>query len=75
MTQVNQANGGRVIPAIKLTKALANRVIRSDNDKISGYHIESLAIEAFKNYRGATDRKSMVSHISAVLFVCRKAAN
>ena len=63
LTQVNQANGGRVIPAIKLTKALANRVIRSDNDKISGYHIESLAIEAFKNYRGATDRKSMVSHL------------
>ena len=62
LTHVNQANGERVIPAIKLTKVLANRVIRSDNDKISGYHIESLAIEAFKNYQGATDRKSMVSH-------------
>ena len=63
LTEVNQANGGRVIPAIKLTKALANRVIRSDKDKINGYHIESLAIEAFKNYRGPTDRKSMVSHL------------
>ena len=63
LTEVNQANGGRVIPTIKLTKALANRVIRSDKDKISGYHMESLAIEAFKNYRGPTDRKSMVSHL------------
>ena len=63
LTDVNQANGGRVIPTIKLTKALANGVIRSDRDKISGYHIESLAIEAFKNYRGPTDRKSMVSHL------------
>ena len=63
LTQVNQANGGRVIPIIKLTKAQANRVIRSDNDKISGYHIESLAIEAFKNYQGSTDRKSMVNHL------------
>ena len=63
LTEVNQANGGRVIPTIKLTKALANRVIRSDRDKISGYHIESLAIEAFKNYQGSTDRKSMVNHL------------
>ena len=63
LTDVNQANGGRVIPAIKLTKALANHVIRSDKDKINGYHVESLAIDAFKNYRGPTDRKSMVSHL------------
>ena len=63
LTDVNQANGGRVIPTVKLTKALADHVIRSDKDKISGYHIESLAIEAFQNYRGPTDRKSMVSHL------------
>ena len=63
LTSINQANSGQVIPAIKLTKALARRLIRSDRDKITGYHIESLAIEAFKNYRGATDLKSMVSHL------------
>ena len=64
LTQVNQASRGQVIPAIKLTKALAHRLIRSDRDKITGYHIESLAVEAFKNYRGATDLKSMVSHLT-----------
>ena len=63
LTQVNQANDGQVIPAIKLTKAMADRIIRSDRDKISGYHVESLAIEAFRNYSGPTDLKSMVSHL------------
>ena len=63
LTKVNQANGGGVVPTIKLTKSLTKRVIRSERDKISGYHIESLAIEAFKNYRGPTDRKSMLSHL------------
>ena len=64
LTEVNQANQGQVIPAIKLTKALAHHLIRRDPDKISGYHIESLAIDAFKNYRGSTDLKSMVSHLT-----------
>ena len=63
LTEVNQANEGQVIPAIKLTKALVHRFIRSDRDRITGYHIESLAIEAFKNYRGATDLKSMVTRL------------
>ena len=64
LTQVNQANRGQVIPAVKLTKSLAHHVIRSDRDKITGYHIESLAVEAFRNYRGATDLKSMVRHLT-----------
>ncbi len=64
LTKVNRANQGQVIPAIKLTKALAHHLIRSDRDKITGYHIESLAIDAFKNYRGATDLKSMLNHLS-----------
>ena len=64
LTQVNQANRGQVIPAVKLTKALAHRLIRSDREKITGYHIESLAVEAFRNYRGPTDLKSMVKHLT-----------
>ena len=64
LTKVNQARNGQVIPAIKLTKALAHHFIRSDADKISGYHIESLAIEAFRNYQGPTDLKSMVHRLT-----------
>ena len=41
-------------------KGLANREIRSDRDRIAGYHMESLAIEAFKNYQGTKDLNSMV---------------
>ena len=62
LTQVNQANEGRVIPTIKLAKGLADHMIRSDRDKISGYHMESLAIEAFRNYQGSHDLKSMLRH-------------
>ena len=64
LTQVNQANQGQVIPAVNLTKALAHRLVRSDRDKITGYYIESLAVEAFKNYRGPNDLKSMASHLT-----------
>ena len=64
LTQVNQARNGQAIPAIKLTKALAHHFIRSDADKVSGYHIESLAIEAFQNYQGPTDLKSMVHRMT-----------
>ena len=62
LTQVNQANEGRVIPTVKLAKGLADHMIRSDRDKISGYHMESLAIEAFRNYQGSHDLKSMLRH-------------
>ena len=62
LTQVNQTHEGRVIPTIKLAKGLADHMIRSDRDKISGYHMESLAIEAFRNYQGSHDLKSMLRH-------------
>ena len=65
LTQTNQANNGRVIPAIKLTKALVERQVQSKKDHISGYHIESLAIDAFRNYNGPYDHKSMVNHLTA----------
>ena len=62
LTQINQANEGRVIPTVKLAKGLADHMIRSDRDKISGYHMESLAIEAFRNYQGSHDLKSTLRH-------------
>ena len=62
LTKVNQANRGQVIPTIKLAKGLASQVIQKDGEKIQGYHMESIAIEAFRNYRGPTDLRSMVIH-------------
>ena len=62
LTQVNKRNDGKVIPTVKLVKGLAAHMIPSDRDHISGYHMESLAIEAFRNYQGPHDLKSMFNH-------------
>ena len=63
LAEVNQARNGRVILAIKLVKALADCFITSPSRKISGYHIESLAIDAFRNYQGPQDPKAMINHL------------
>ena len=62
LAEVNDANNGRVVQVIKLAKALANCHIRRSSRKFSGYHLESLAIPAFRNYRGSQDPKSMLNH-------------
>ena len=62
LTKVNQARRGQVIPAIKLMKGLASRAIPNKNERITGYHMEAIAIEAFRKYRGPTDLRSMVIH-------------
>ena len=64
LTQVNQRNDGKVIPIVKLAKSLAAHMIPSDRNSISGYHMESLVIETFKNYQGAHDLKSMFRHFT-----------
>ena len=64
LTEVNQANRGQVVPTVKLAKGMVARTIRSDTDRPSGYHLESLAIEAFKSYRGPYDLKSMLQHFT-----------
>ena len=63
LSEVNQARGGRVVPTIKLAKAMADCFIRRQSRKISGYHMESLAIEAFRDYTGPLDPKAMLIHL------------
>ena len=62
LTKVNQARAGQVIPVIKLAKGLASQVIQNDDEKIQGYHMEAIAIEAFRDYQGPTDLRSMLIH-------------
>ena len=62
LIKVNNARGGRVVPVIKFAKALADCWIRTPKLKISGYHVESLAIEAFKAYHGPLDTRSTLIH-------------
>lgn len=63
LAKVNTARGGRVVPVIKLAKAVAYNFIAQKNPKISGYHIESLAIDAFEGYQGKLDSKAMLNHL------------
>ena len=62
LIKVNNACGGRVVPTIKLAKAMADCFIRDSGRKISGYHMESLAIDSFAGYEGDLDPKSMLVH-------------
>ena len=63
LIEVNQAKGSNVLPTIKLAKAIADCYVRRPSRKIAGYHIEALAIEAFRNYSGDLDSKSMLVHL------------
>jgi hypothetical protein len=61
LTQVNQANGDAVVPTIKLAKAAI--AATPDGHLISGYHVEAIAVDAFKQYPGRRDRVSMLRHL------------
>ena len=61
LTATNQNQGGAVVPAIKLTKAIfANRL---GDDGPTGFHVEALAVEAFRQYSGPRTPKAMVTHL------------
>ncbi len=60
LSSVNRATNGRITPTIKLAKAMADCYITRQDKKISGYHMESLAIEAFRDYSGQLDPKAML---------------
>ena len=60
LTQINQDNGGKVIPVVKLTKDIISRLPK--DQQLSGYHVESLAIEIFKNYPGPYTHKAMLRY-------------
>lgn len=61
LTNVNKESGGKVVPLIKLFKKINNTLPRSS--QLSGYHIESLAIDAFKNPpQSLRTYKGMIEH-------------
>ncbi len=60
LTQVNKAHDGKLIPSIKITKAIIATLPKQQ--QLTGYHVESLAIEAFKNYTGQRTYKAMVAN-------------
>jgi hypothetical protein len=58
LSKTNAQCNGKLIPTIKLAKAL-NDVLPS-KQQLSGYHIESMAIQAFKEYTGTKTTGSML---------------
>jgi hypothetical protein len=60
LTEVNQRNAGKVIPVVKLAKAIISTL--PEKHQISGYHAESLAVEAFREYYGPLRPKEMLQH-------------
>ena len=63
LIKVNNARGGRVVPTIKLAEAMADCFITRPSRKISGYHMESLAIDAFRSFEGELDPRSALVHL------------
>lgn len=61
LSEINDRNGGKVVPTIKIVKGINDNF--PEDQRMTGYHIESLAIEAFKNYEGHQNTKAMVEHL------------
>lgn len=60
LAATNRSLGGKVIPTIKLAKTVIATL--PENRRLTGYHIESLAIEVFKGYSGPTTPKALLTH-------------
>jgi len=54
----NEECGGKLVPTIKLAKAVVATL--PESQRLSGYHVESLAIEAFRNYQGPMTTGAML---------------
>ena len=60
LTETNKKNSAKMIPTIKIVKAINSYLPKSK--QLTGYHIESLAIEVFKVYSGENNIKKMLQH-------------
>jgi hypothetical protein len=60
LTGANEKTGKKVIPTIKLAKAIINKL--PEKHRLSGYHVEALAVDIFNNYNGEQTSKSMLKY-------------
>ncbi len=61
LTRVNQEQAGAVVPAIKLAKGIIDRL--PEHTRLSGYHVEALAVSAFTGYKGPRTPREMLTHL------------
>src|SRR4029077_21187615 len=60
LTTCNSECGGKVIPTIKLAKAVIGNL--PEKYQLAGYHVESLAVTAFQGYQGERTTANMLPH-------------
>jgi hypothetical protein len=58
LTARNEQCAGKLVPTIKLAKAAIGTL--PEQQRLSGYHVESLAIAAFRNYEGPKTTAAML---------------
>ena len=58
LTRRNEECGGKLVPTIKLAKAVIGNL--PDAQRLTGYHVESLAIAAFRSYDGTKTTAAML---------------
>ena len=58
LTAVNGDSNGRLVPCIKLAKAIIAKL--PESRRLSGYHTEAIAVRIFRNYDGAKTTKAML---------------
>jgi Second Messenger Oligonucleotide or Dinucleotide Synthetase domain len=58
LTKRNQECGGKLVPTIKLAKAINGQL--PEAQRLSGYHMEALGIAAFKGYTGEMTTSAML---------------
>lgn len=60
LSRRNEECGGKLVPTIKLAKAIIATL--PERYRLSGYHVESLAIAAFSGYQGERTTSNMLPH-------------
>lgn len=60
LTKANKRLNSALVPTIKLIKSIND--VLPEQKRLMGYHIESLAVEAAKGYRGAKTVKALLTH-------------
>lgn len=70
LTKANADMGRKLVPVVKLAKSIISKF--PENQQLSGYHIESLALSVFDGYDGRKTPKAMIQHFFAEAPRCIK---
>jgi len=61
LTNANQRLNQALVPAVKLVKSIVSDLPKQK--QLTGYHIETLAVDAARGYRGANTPKALLLHV------------